>query len=168
MKRFVCLLAVWLLAVVVTAPGCNIFQDLGNSWAPNACGAGGDDGVGGDDGAGGDQGAGGEAYSSDVGVGAGSPSSGDVGVGAGPGSSADVGAGAGPGARRPPRLHRLRGHRRGGSGIGTAAQADCPAPAVPLNVPPSSQSAARTASFRALPKRRCHQCGSSLPRGANL
>ena len=136
MRRFVAFLVVWLLAVVATAPSCNIFQDIGNAECSLANqGEGGDNGGGGDDGAGGEQGGGGGVYSSDVGVGAGPPTGADVGVGAGPGSSADVGVGAGPGARTPPRWRRPRNHRRGGSGIGTAAQADCMEPAVPAMAP---------------------------------
>ena len=138
MRRFMCVLLVWLLGAVVTAPGCNIFQDIGNAECSAANqGEGGDDGVGGDDGAGGDQGAGGGVYSSDVGVGAGPPTSADVGVGAGPASSGAAGAGAGdPGARhapgRPQHDRRHHGHEH----LGTAVSADCPATLAALPLPP--------------------------------
>src|SRR5277367_4312032 len=137
MKRFACLLVVWLLAVLVVTPGCDMPGEPCSLFNTSAlcvsygsmCGAGGDDGAGGDygaggDGAGGDYGYGGSDVGNGVGgsdvggVGAGPASTADVGgVGAGPTSTADVG-GVGAGNPRSvphrPRRVRRRGHHRGG------------------------------------------------------
>jgi hypothetical protein len=148
MRRFVLVLAAWLLAAAVTAPGCNIFNDIGNydcSFANQ--GTGGDDGAGDDDGAGGDQGVGGGdpgagasgATSASATVGAG----GAPGAGTGAGSDPGSGVGAGdPGARHAPRRpgHVRRHHHR--EDIGTAVSADCMDPATPVNVPPPPPPAA--------------------------
>jgi hypothetical protein len=134
MRRFVYFLVVWSLGAVVTAPGCNVFQDIGNAECSIANqGEGGDDGAGGD-GAGGDVAAAGGAPG--AGTGGATSASATVGAGGAPGAGAGAGAdpgsgvGAGdPGARHAPgRPRHVRRHRRG-AGIGTAAQADCPAPA---------------------------------------
>lgn len=144
MRRFACLLLVWLLAVAVSMPGCDW---LNPSDCPPMTGTAvySGDGVGGGAGGATDDGFGGSdvgvgAGGSDVGVGAGpgagvgagAGSSADVGAGAGPGSSADVGAGAGPGVRTVPR-HPRRAHWRWhwhttdpkDGPIGTAIEAIC-------------------------------------------
>jgi hypothetical protein len=128
-----------LVLLTVAVASCDLFNQLGNAWTSSGMtdpcammtGAGGDLGVGGaGGGGGGDSGVGG---SPGAGVGGGSP-----GAGVGGGSpGAGVGAGGGQG------MARANGHlalfarpqRTGGrrGRLGTARQADCPAP---MNVPP--------------------------------
>jgi hypothetical protein len=127
-----------LVLLTVAVASCDLFNQLGNAWTSSGMtdpcammtGAGGDLGVGGaGGGGGGDPGVGG---SPGAGIGGGSPG---TGVGGSPG--AGVGAGGGQG------MARANGHlalfarpqRAGGrrGRLGTARQADCPAP---MNVPP--------------------------------
>ncbi len=123
------------LFLAIAAPGCNIFQDIGNAECSLANeGAGGDDGAGGD-GAGGDDvaGGGGAAGAGDATSGSTTAGAGGApGAGSGAGAGADPstsGAGAGPGARHAPR-HRWPVRHHVFDPIG------CTPPAVSVNVPP--------------------------------
>ena len=130
-----------LVLLTVGVASCDLFNKLGDAWTTSGMtdpcamlsGAGGDEGVGGAGDGGGDLGGGGSDVGG-AGVGAGGS---DVGAGVGGAPGAGVGAGAGDGMARAnghPGLfaHPQRAGRRPGR-LGTARQADCPAP---MNVPP--------------------------------
>jgi hypothetical protein len=131
----------------IGSSGCNITLPWDPGTTSPSCptmgqgGAGGDNGAGGagggDDGVGGAPGAGvGGTPGSGAGVGAGSGnvSSAAVSAGAGPGDGA--GGGAAPGMMRTAGGHPRHVRRHHKEPIGTAAQADCPEPAVPLMMIP--------------------------------
>jgi hypothetical protein len=128
MRRSLALfLAVAVVGLAGMAPGCNIFNEIGNAECA-AAGDGGDGGGGGEGGAGGsggaggapDQGAGG-AVAASAAVGAGGAPG--AGMGAGAGNSSDQGAG-GDNSRSVPRAPRpIHRHHKGG--IGTAVSAFC-------------------------------------------
>ena len=159
-QRWWVLLASLLALLAVGAPGCNLFNDLGNAWASyemrNQCaGMGGGGGAGGGAGgnAGGDPGVGGAdvgSSSTDVGVGGSNVASAAAGVGGSDVASAAAagvgGSGMGspvphPGHGQARRALPARRRHRVRSGIGTAYQADCtppdvdPPPPVPVWAP---------------------------------